>query len=137
VVADLGLDPGRRVAPVDHGMGVGQGEGRAGELAGAAADGLEQRVLRTVLDPVSLEIGEKRLLKIMVAGHGVILAALLVQPDPQPLVMSEHVLDLHSQGGAYSGKAINYKRDERAIEQSHRRRDVNRVQQRPLAQPGR
>jgi len=57
VVADLGLDAGRRSPPANHRVGVGLGQGSAGEFACAAADGPEQRVLRTVLDPVAFEIG--------------------------------------------------------------------------------
>ena len=48
VIADLGLDPGRRRAPANHRVGVGLGQGSAGELAGAAADGAEERPLGIV-----------------------------------------------------------------------------------------
>lgn len=37
---------GHRGAAADHGVRIGLGQGSAGELAGAAADGAEQRALR-------------------------------------------------------------------------------------------
>ena len=46
VVAYLCPDTGRCGAPTDHGAGVGLGKWSAGELVGAAADGLEERTLR-------------------------------------------------------------------------------------------
>jgi len=45
MVANLRLDAGRRGAPPDHGVGVGLGQGSAGEFARAAADGSKQRSL--------------------------------------------------------------------------------------------
>ena len=45
VITDLGLDAGGGSAPADHGVGVGLGQRRGGELAGRAADGAKQRPL--------------------------------------------------------------------------------------------
>jgi hypothetical protein len=43
VIADLRLDAGRLGAPSNHQVGVGLGQGTAGELASAAADGAKER----------------------------------------------------------------------------------------------
>ena len=51
VVADFGFDLGRLAPTIDHGPGVGLGQGGAGELAGAAADRAEQRSLGIPLRP--------------------------------------------------------------------------------------
>ncbi len=103
------------------------GQGTAGELARAAADGAKERPLEVCRKPGPVQIGREDLFQVVVAGHGVILAALLMEPYPEPSVLSEHVLYLHSQRGADAGEAINHERDKRAIAQSCRRRGVDAV----------
>src|ERR1017187_7372142 len=88
VVADLGLDPGRLGAPANHLVGVGLGQGTAGELARAAADGAKERPLEVCRKPDPVQIGREDLFKVVVAGHGVILATLLMEPYPEPSVLS-------------------------------------------------
>jgi len=107
VVAELGLDPGRLGTPGNHLVGVGLGQGTAGELARAAADSAKQRPLWVVRKPGALHIGREGLLKVVMAGHGVILATLLMEPHAEPSVLSEHVLDFHSQRGADACEAVN------------------------------
>src|SRR4051812_19188346 len=76
VVADRGGDAGGGGAAADHGVGVGLRQGRAGELAGAAADGAEQRPLRVAAQAGAVEVGGEVVIKVVVAGHLVPLAAL-------------------------------------------------------------
>ena len=64
VVADLGLDPGRLGAPANHLVGVGLGQGTAGELARAAADSAKQRPLEVCRKPGPVQIGREDLLKV-------------------------------------------------------------------------
>lgn len=56
VIADLGLDLGRRCAPADHLVGAGLGEGITTELAGAAPDRLEQPGARLVAQAGALQV---------------------------------------------------------------------------------
>ena len=69
-------------APLNHRIGVRLGQGVAGELAGRAAVGLEQQRLRLARQPRAVDIGVKVGFKIVMARHGVLLAALLVQANP-------------------------------------------------------
>jgi len=54
----------------------------AGELAGRAAVGLEQHRLRLVRKPRAVEIFMQVGFKIVMARHGMLFAALLVQSQP-------------------------------------------------------
>jgi hypothetical protein len=51
MIADARKDGGGFGAPLDHRIGVRLGEGSAGQLAGRAAVGLEQKTLRVVRKP--------------------------------------------------------------------------------------
>lgn len=95
------------------------------------ADGAKERPLRIADQAGAVDVGGQGVFEIVVGGHGMILAALLVQPQPQPPILREHVLDLHTQAGADAREAVNHKRDQRPVPQPRRRRGVDRVQQRP------
>ena len=82
VVSQLGRNPGSSSAPADHRIGIGLGQGGARELAGAPAYGAEQRPLGIIGQVSALYIGMQIGLKIVVAGHFMLLAALLPQPHP-------------------------------------------------------
>src|SRR5208283_421191 len=88
MVADLCLDPGRRGTTRDHCVGVGLGQGRAREPAGAAADGAKQRPLGIVHESRLLEVGGQILLERVMTGHGVRLAAFLAQAHPKPTILT-------------------------------------------------
>ncbi len=131
VVAELGIDAGRGGAPADHRIGVARRQHGAGELAGAAADGAEQRPLGVVADAGLVEIGGEVGLKVVVAGHGMRLAAFLPQPHPKAAVLREHVLDLHAERSADAREAVDHEGNQRPVAQSRRRRDVDGIEQRP------
>ena len=82
VVADARGDAAGFRAPLNHRIGIGLGQGVAGELAGRAAVGLEQKRLRLVRQPRAVDIFMQVGLEIVMARHGVLLAALLVQAHP-------------------------------------------------------
>ena len=82
VVADLRLDVGRRRAAADHGVGIGLGQRRRRQRVRAAADCPKQRPLRIGHEPAAVDVGVKVGFEIVVAGHFVALAALLVQAHP-------------------------------------------------------
>lgn len=82
VVAYLGPDLRAPRAPLHHRVGVGLGQGVAGKLAGRAAVGLEQQRLWIAREARAVDVGMKVSLKVMMARHGVLLAALLVQANP-------------------------------------------------------
>jgi hypothetical protein len=53
------------------------------------------------------------------AGHGVLLAALLVQAHPKPPVLRVHVLNPHADGRADAGEGIDHQADQRAVAQAN------------------
>ena len=87
VIAELGRDAGRGRAPADHRIGVRLRQHGARELAGAAADRAEQRTLGSSPRPAPVELAGQIFLKVTVARHRVLVAALLAQPHPKPAVL--------------------------------------------------
>ena len=67
---------------LDHRVGVGLGQGIAGELAGRAAVGLEQKRLRIAREARAVDVLVQIGFEVVMARHGVLLAALLVQANP-------------------------------------------------------
>ena len=109
VVADARRNAGGFRAPLNHRIGVGLGQRIAGELAGRAAVGLEQQRLRLGRQPRAVAIFMQVSFQIVMAGHGVLLAALLLQAHPQPPVLRIHVVDLHADRRADAGEGIAIK----------------------------
>jgi hypothetical protein len=105
------------------------GQGRAGECAGAAPDGAKQRPLRVIGQTGGLDVGVQVAFKIVVAGHLVPFAALLMQSHPQTAILHTEVFDLHAERGANAGKGIDHQPDQGAVAQARDGRDVDRVQQ--------
>ena len=79
VIADLGRDLGRPRSPLDHRIGVCLGKGIAGEPAERTAVGLKQQRLRIAREARAVDIRVQIGFEIVMARHGVLLAALLVQ----------------------------------------------------------
>ena len=96
VIADARGDAAGLGAPLNHSVGVGLGQGVAGELAGRAVVGLERQRLRLGRQARAVNVFVKVGLQIMMARHGVLLAALLVQAHPKPPVLRIYVLDAHT-----------------------------------------
>ena len=69
-------------APLNHHIGVRLGQGIAGELASRAAVGLEQQRLRIARESRGVDIFVKVGFKVVMARHGMLLAAVLVQANP-------------------------------------------------------
>ena len=63
--------------------------------------------------------------------HLVLLAALLAQPQPEPAVLDEDVLDPHGQRRPDPPEGEHHERDQRPVTQADRRGDVDAVEQRP------
>ncbi len=109
-------------APADHAVDVGLAHGARRELAGAAGRGAEQPALGIVAEPRAIEIGLQVAVEVMVGGHVVELAALLVQPDPGAAGLHVDILDSHPfGGGADAGEGVGHERDQRAVAQADRR----------------
>ena len=115
MIADARDDAGRPGAPLNHRISVRLGQGMAGELAGRAAVGLEQHRLRIVRISRAVKIFMQIGLEIVMAGHGVLLAALLVQAHPKPPVLRIHVLDPHADRRADTREGIDHQADEGAV----------------------
>ena len=99
-------------------IGVRLGQGRARQQAGAAADRAEQRPLGIVGEARALDVGGEIGLKVVVARHGVRLAAFLAQPHPKAAVLREHVLDLHAERRADAREAVDHQPDQRPVAQA-------------------
>jgi hypothetical protein len=125
VIADRCGDAGRCGAAADHGVGVGLAHCCTGQRPSRhPRQRREQRSLGVVAQNRAVEIRRKILLKIMVAGHGVRLAAFLPQPDLEAAVLHEHVFDLHGERRADPRERIDHEGNQGAIAQAYRRRRV-------------
>ena len=78
MVAHARGDAGGFRASLNHHIGIRLGQGIAGELAGRAAVGLEQERLRIARESCAVDVGVKVGFKVVMARHGVLLAAVLV-----------------------------------------------------------
>lgn len=130
VIADLGGDACRLRPPLNHGVGLGAGEGRAGEFGGPAPDRAEQRAVRVLADAGPVQVGVQVAFQVVVTGQGHRLAALLVQAHPQAAVLHEHVLDPHGGGRADPREGVDHQPDQSAVAQTDRCGGVDRVQDR-------
>jgi len=108
--AYFGLDAGGLGTVLDHAVSVRLGEGSARKPLGAAADGAEQRPLGIIADPSLVDIRGQVAFKIVVAGHGVGLAAFFAQTDPEPPAFRVDVLDPHRERGADARERIHHQR---------------------------
>ena len=115
MVAGLRVDPGRDRPARDHLIGIGLGQGCSGQPISAPPDRAEQRPPRVRVQPAPVDIGVEVGLEVMVAGHLMPLAALLVQAHPQPSALGEHVLHLHAGRRPDAGEAIDHEADQRPI----------------------
>ena len=80
-------------APLNHRIGIRLCQGIAGELAGRTAVSLEQHRLRVVRESGAVNIFMQVGFEIVMAGHGMLLATLLLQAQPEPPVLRIHVFD--------------------------------------------
>ncbi len=130
VVAEPGGDASRSGTPADHGISVGLGQGRACERSPRVApNGAEQRPLGILGEARTLDVGGEVGFKVVVAGHGVRLAAFLPQPDPEPTILREHVLDRHPERRADAREAEHHQPDQRPVTQPGDRRHLDAVDQ--------
>ena len=118
MVADAGLDAGGFGAPLNHAVGVLLPQGLGGEQAGAAGGGPEKRPVEVLGNAGSREVGVEVQLQVVMTGDCMLLAALLVQPDPAAATLHEVVPDPHPQDGADAGEGVDHGADERPIAQT-------------------
>ena len=95
----------------------------------------EQPTLTILGDSGGGDIGVQRLGERMMAGHGVMLAAFLVQSQPPARALRPKVLDLHVQRGRDAREGIGEGGDQRAVAKIAHRVGRDRVEQ--LAPVGR
>ena len=131
VAADLGFDAGAGGAAADHTVDVGLGHGPACEASGGAQGGGEEPGLgiwgqgRGKGRGVVLEVG----LELVVAGHLVVLAALLAEPDPSPVPLNEHVPSVHLHDSPDAGEGVDHEGDQGAVAQPRERIGHDRREQ--------
>ena len=131
VAADLGFDAGAGGAAADHAVDVGLGHGPACEASGGAQGGGEEPGLgiwgqgRGKGRGVVLEVG----LELVVAGHLVVLAALLAEPDPGPVPLNEHVPSVHLHDSPDAGEGVDHEGDQGAVAEARQRIGHDRIEQ--------
>ena len=93
------------------------------------ARGTEQPALAVIDDARGVDIGAQRLSKRVMARHGVLLAAFLMQPDRPAGATGPEVFDLHFQGRVDAREAVGEGGDQRAVAQIATCRGWNGVEQ--------
>jgi hypothetical protein len=78
-------------------------------------DGLEEGDPPGVCELGTLEIFSEVPLQRVVAGHLVELAALLVEPHPEPTLLVEEVGDVHATGRGDAGKGEHHHTDQGTV----------------------
>lgn len=127
VIAELGRDAGCRRSAAYHRVGVPLGQGSARQQAGPAPDRRKQRSFGVPSEARAIDVGGEVGLKIVVARHGVRLAAFLAQPHPLATVLREHVLDLHAERRSDARERVDREDDERPVTQSSLGFDIDAV----------
>ena len=131
VATDLGLDPGRKRPPANHPPDIGLEQGIAGQLARSPARRAEERSFPVLGDAGRLDVLVEVAVQIVVGRHRVLLAALLMQPDPAAAPLHKVVLDPHRNRGADAGKGVDHQADQRPIAQAGQGIGVDRIEQCP------
>ena len=101
-------------------QGVVPAEGPVVSVPDFAGDGAEERPLPVAGDARGLDVGVEVRLGVVVGGHLVELAALLVEAEPPPLAVGVVVLDLHAEDGGDAGEAEDHDADEGPVPQAER-----------------
>src|ERR1700693_2454058 len=114
--------------PLDHPVRVLLPHGSS--HARLSAGGTEQEAIGLAGDAGCGDILIEILLQRVVAGHLVLLAALLVQSDPATPSLRIVVLHLHSENGVYPGEGVDHHADEGTVAQALERAGVDGVEQR-------
>ena len=100
-------------AIVEHG-------GTRGGVVGDVLGGLEGAVVFEVGgDAGGGEAGVQIQLQVVMTGDGMLLAALLVQPQPAAAALQEVVPDPHAQDGADAGEGVDHGADQRPVAQAN------------------
>ena len=129
VVTNRRFDPRRQGPSPHHGMRIGLRQDGRAQLPGTAPNRAKQWPFHIALDPGLYQVGMQVLFQQMVAGHGVLFAAFLPQPYPQPAVLLVDVLDLHAQRCTYTSKGKHHQRNQRPVAQPGVSADIDTVQQ--------
>ena len=129
MIADRRRDPGLPRPPADHLPGVRLGERPVRQRFAVPVDGPEHDPLAILPEAAAVEIVVEVGLEGVVAGHLVPLAALLVEPHPQPPVLGVEVLDLQRERGTDAGEAVDHQSDQRPVAEPDRFRRVDRVEE--------
>ncbi len=79
------------------------------------AEGGKERQLGLADTTGGLQIGLQIGFEIVLAGHGVELAALFVEPHPEPVILDKHVRDLHGHRRRNPGEGENQNTDQSAV----------------------
>jgi len=97
VIADACADPGGLGAAVDHFSGVAVGERPLAELFRDPANRWEEGGLGVAKQARLFDVDGKVVVKRVVTGHVMDLAALFQEADPEPVVSALDILDLKRQ----------------------------------------
>src|SRR5271166_1844416 len=118
MIADARLYAGGFRPALDNAIGVLLAKGFVTQAAGFSGGRTEQIAIVIARDVGSLDVLVEQMIEIMMAGNIMLLATLLVKPDPAAPALHEIIRDLHLNDGADTGKAVDHDADESAIAQT-------------------
>jgi len=118
VIADARLDARGLRAALDHAIGILLVQRFVRQEACLSGGCAEQVAVGIAGDADSVDIFIEEMIKVMVTGNVMLLAALLVQPNPSAAALHEIVTDLHFSDGAYARKTVGHDADQGPIAQS-------------------
>lgn len=130
VVANFGRDPGLDRPAPNHRPGMNALQPPIGQILGLLVDRAEKGRLLLIADAGCPEIIPEIEFEIMVAGHPMLLAAFLMQPEPEPVPLIEEIVDIHGKRRADPREAIDHHADQRPVAQSDQRLSRDAVDQR-------
>src|SRR5918996_246807 len=129
VAPDRGEDTRLQCPPLYHAVGVNAVQASVGELLCLSERGAEKRRLFILGSDGGRHVLVEILLKLMVAGKSVLLAALFMQPHPRTLALHVDVFNVHVHGGRDAGKGVDQKRDEGPVAQTYYSVGFNGIQE--------
>jgi hypothetical protein len=129
VAANLGLDPGLGSSPPNHPPHIGLQQGIGRQFAAASLYRTKQWFLPVLDDASGGDVLLQIPVQIVMRGHLVFLAALLMQPHPAPPPLHKEIFHLHRDRRSYAGEGVDHETNHCSIAQTGKESSVDRVDQ--------
>jgi len=127
MIANPRFDARRFGAPADDAVSVLLEEGIGCELAGLSASAAEEITVNVAANASRFDIVVQILIKTMVTGDVVLLAAFFVQTHPPAAPLDKIVANLHLNDGADPGETVDHDADQGAVAQAEEIRPAGRL----------